>query len=252
MGIDISEEFKPIPVRRGSGPFGALLYSLRLTVDLQLATCVRFLKPRLAHVSGSLLDVGCGEMPFRSLLRADVRYTGLDVPQAFSFGMSDNKEIVSFDGTTIPFPDSSYDGVLCTEVLEHAADPIALINEMHRVLRSGGTLLVTVPFAARVHHSPYDFHRFTRFRLATLFSSFAEVEITERGNDIAVIANKLIVLCARLSRPKKLSHLAWTGPLSVLLAPFMVAALFCAHFSLLIGAGSKNDPLGYGVVARKA
>ena len=64
----------------------------------------------------------------------------------------------------------------------------------------GGTLLATVPFAARVHHAPYDFHRFTRFRLAALFKDFRDVEVEERGDDLAVIANKLIAVAMRLAR----------------------------------------------------
>ncbi|MGV1789425.1 class I SAM-dependent methyltransferase [Rhizobium sp. A37_96] len=251
MSVDVTEEFKPIPVRRTSGPLGKLLYCLRLVIDLQLLTCTRFLTPRLANVEGAVLDVGCGEMPFRPLLPANVRYTGLDVPQAVAFGMSDNKQIVAFDGKTIPLPDNSHDVLLCTEVLEHAVDPVTLIEEMHRVLRPGGLLLATVPFAARVHHAPYDFHRFTRFRLAAMFSSFDGVQIIERGNDIAVIANKLIVLSVRLANPKKSRNLFWTVPLLVLLAPCTIVALICAHLSLFLGTGSKDDPLGYGIVARK-
>lgn len=251
MDVDITEGFKPIPVRRPNGPLGALFYAFRLSVDLQLLTCTRFLEPRLARVDGALLDVGCGEMPFRPLLPATVHYTGLDIPQAASFGMSDHAQIVAFDGLSIPFPDNSYDVLLCTEVLEHAVDPMTLIAEMHRVLRPGGVLFATIPFAARVHHAPYDFHRFTRFRLSQLFAAFAEVQIVERGNDIAVIANKLIVLCVRLARPKRKSRLLWTLPLSALLAPFAMMALLSAHLSLSLGAGSKDDPLGYGVAARK-
>jgi hypothetical protein len=64
----VIEEFKPIPVRRSVGFVGDLRFRLRLLVDLQLLTCQRFLAPRLAVLKGSLLDVGCGEMPFRALL----------------------------------------------------------------------------------------------------------------------------------------------------------------------------------------
>jgi SAM-dependent methyltransferase len=251
MSVDVTEEFKPIPVRRPSGPLGRLLYRFRLVIDLQLLTCTRFLAPRLAHAEGDVLDVGCGEMPFRPLLPANVRYTGLDVPEAVAFGMSDNKQIIAFDGKAIPLPDNSHDVLLCTEVLEHAVDPVMLIEEMHRVLRPNGLLLATVPFAARVHHAPYDFHRFTRFRLAAMFSSFSGVEIIERGNDVAVIANKLIVLSVRLAKPKKLANSVWTLPMLVFLAPLTIVALVCAHLSLFLGTGSKDDPLGYGVVARK-
>lgn len=244
-----SEEFKPIPIRREDGVLGSLKFALRLAVDLQLLTCWRFLVPRLAGMHGAVLDVGCGEMPFRGLLPPDSVYTGLDVPQADDFGMQPHSDIVSFDGIKIPFGDESFDHVICTEVLEHAADPVALIAEMHRVLRRGGSLVVTVPFSARVHHAPYDFHRFTAYRLAQMFSGFQSADIRERGDDLAVIANKLIVLCMRLKPTSARSF--WRLPIMALSAPFAILALGIAHMSLYGGWGSGNDPLGYGILAVK-
>lgn len=245
-----AEAFKPIPVRRQAGALGSLLFGLRMLVDLQLLTCTRFLAPRLAAMRGRVLDVGCGEMPFRPLLPGGTHYVGLDVPQAGAFGMARHAELVEFDGRRIPFPDASFDHLLCTEVLEHAADPEALVAEMLRVLRPGGTLAVTVPFSARVHHAPHDHHRFTRYRLASLFAGFDSAEIAERGDDLAVIANKLIVVCMRLARPAP--AMLWRLPILLLLAPFALVALAIAHLSLLFGWGSAEDPLGYGVLARKA
>jgi SAM-dependent methyltransferase len=245
------EAFKPIPVRRSAGIIGDLRFNARLLVDLQLLTCQRFLAPRLAALKGSLLDVGCGEMPFRPLLPAGVKYTGLDVPAAGAFGMTRHPDIVDFDGRTIPFPDASFDNILCTEVLEHVEDPAGLVAEMRRVLRPGGTLVATVPFAARVHHAPYDFHRFTHFRLAKLFANFTKFEVDERGDDLAVIANKLIVVEMRLASARPPVALLWRIPIFVALAPFVLVALLVAHLSLAFGWGSRMDPLGYGVRAVK-
>jgi SAM-dependent methyltransferase len=247
----LQEEFKPIPVRRSVGLLGNVRFHLRMWVDLQLLTCQRFLAPRLGVLNGALLDVGCGEMPFRPLLPSGMTYTGIDVPASESFGMGRNFDIVYFDGKTIPFADASFDNVLCTEVLEHAEDPGCLIAEMLRVLRPGGTLLATVPFSARVHHAPHDFHRFTSFRLATLFSDFTHFEFEERGDDLAVIANKLVVVAARLARPRPYVALLWRLPILVLLSPLVLIALAVAHLSLLWGWGSRMDPLGYGVRAVK-
>ena len=243
----IAEEFKPIPIRRGEGALGRAGFALRMVADLQLLTCTRFLSPVLARLHGEVLDVGCGEMPFRGLLPAGVRYRGIDVPVADDFGMRRHPEIVDFDGLHIPFADASQDHVLCTEVLEHAEDPVALIAEMHRVLRPGGTLVATVPFSARVHHAPHDYHRFTPYRLARLFAAFEDATIEERGDDLAVIANKLIVVCARLANPRRPLRL----PLLLLAAPPALLALGVAHLSLWFGWGSKADPLGYAIIARK-
>lgn len=247
----VTEEFKPIPVRRSPGLVGSLLFRLRLLADLQLLTLVRFLKPRLATLRGSVLDVGCGEMPFRALLGKDAVYTGIDVKSATAFGMGVSAEIVTFDGSNIPFPDADFDHVLCTEVLEHVADPAALVAEMRRVLRPGGTLILTVPFSARVHHAPHDFHRFTCFALANLFKDFSHVDIVERGDDLAVISNKLIAVAARLLRPRPLVALVCRLPVFIILAPFVIAALCVAQLSLLFGWGSRMDPLGYAVTAVK-
>jgi SAM-dependent methyltransferase len=247
----VTEEFKPIPVRRTEGLLGDAKFALRLAVDLQLLTCQRFLAPRLAKLSGRLLDVGCGEMPFRALLAPGTSYTGIDVPSAQAFGMTQHPDIVPFDGRAIPFPDAVFDNILCTEVLEHVEDPQGLVEEMRRVLKPGGTLLATVPFAARVHHAPYDFHRFTRFRLASLFKDFRDVEVEERGDDLAVIANKLIAVAMRLAKSRPSVALLWRAPLLLLLAPVVLFALLVAHLSMAFGWGSRMDPLGYGVKAVK-
>ncbi len=247
----ITEDFKPIPVRRSPGILGAVLFNLRLTADLQLLTCVRFLAPRLYRMSGQVLDVGCGEMPFRPLLGPGASYTGIDVPSAQAFGMRKSPDIVAFDGRVIPFPDASFDHVLCTEVLEHVEEPSALIAEMLRVLRPCGTILVTVPFSARVHHAPFDFQRFTRFGLERLFLNFKDVELEERGDDLSVIANKFIAVAARLIKPRPFVALLWRLPILAALTPVVLVALFVAHLSMLYGWGSRMDPLGYAVQAIK-
>jgi SAM-dependent methyltransferase len=241
------EEFKPIPVRRGTGLVSDVLFAARLVLDLQLLTCVRFLQPHLAAAHGRVLDVGCGEMPFRGMLPADASYVGIDVPIADDFGMDRNPEIESFDGRVIPFSDGSFDCVLCTEVLEHAEDPVFLVGEMMRVLRPGGLLVATVPFAARVHHAPHDYHRFTRHRLEKMLVGFRDIVINERGDDLATIANKLVVVAARLSK----KAFTWRLPLFLLAGGVASIALALAHGSLIFGWGSKADPLGYGVIAQK-
>src|ERR1700761_2417525 len=123
-GKTIAESFKPIPVRRAGGLLGRGLFALRMVGDLQLLTCYCFLAPHLRRISGTVLDVGCGEMPFRDLLGPGARYTGIDVLAADAFGMRANDEVLHFDGVHIPFSDNLFDLVLCTEVLEHAEDPI--------------------------------------------------------------------------------------------------------------------------------
>ncbi len=65
------------------------------------------------------------------------------------------------DAGALPFPDDSVDAVLLLEVLEHLPDPRAALGEIARVLKPGGTLLLTMPFPYPVHDAPHDYQRYT-------------------------------------------------------------------------------------------
>jgi SAM-dependent methyltransferase len=53
--------------------------------------------------------------------------------------------MVRADATSLPFPHCSVDAVVILDVLEHLADPVAVLVEVRRVLRPGGSLVVSVP-----------------------------------------------------------------------------------------------------------
>ena len=77
-------------------------------------------------------------------------------------------------------PSASFDFVLCTEVLEHVSEPRRVCAELHRVLRPGGQILVTVPFVGELHEEPHDYHRFTSHGIeATLADAGFEVSAAE-------------------------------------------------------------------------
>lgn len=78
--------------------------------------------------------------------------------------------LVWHNGTS-PLPDASIDSALCTEALEHCPDPGSLLMEVHRVLKPGGSLLLTVPFLWPLHEVPHDWCRYTPFALRDLLES---------------------------------------------------------------------------------
>ncbi len=247
---DADEAFQPIPVRPASA--APLRFAMRCLVDLQLLTIQRFLKPHLVLFRGRVLDVGAGEMPWRELMPG-VDYVGIDVEGADRFGMRRNGDLIYFDGRVIPFPDGAFDHVLCVEVLEHVEAPDAFMRELARVLRPDGSLALTMPWSARLHHLPQDYQRFTRHALHAHLAraGFRDIAIEERGNDVAVVANKLVVIVASLVRWRGAGSL-WRLPLVVLTAPVAAAFVLAAHVSMATGSGSKDDPLGYGVTALRS
>ena len=139
-----------------------------------------------------LLDAGAGECQYKKHC-GHLKYVAQD--NAVYDGKGDTGlqtgswdfsqiDIVS-DILDIPEPDASFDAVLCTEVLEHLPDPVRAVDEMARLLRPGGTFIITAPFWSLTHFAPYHyatgFNRyFYEFHLGRL--GFDIVEMTPNGN----------------------------------------------------------------------
>jgi SAM-dependent methyltransferase len=140
-----------------------------------------------------VLDVGCGLKPYRNFF-ATTEYTGIDIAGG---GHSDEAKVVDayYDGHTIPFPDASFDTLICTQVLEHADDPEILMRECSRVLISGGTAFFSMPFTYPEHETPYDFRRFTRFEHTRLAekNGFSDITISQTTGFAGTFAQLLVV-----------------------------------------------------------
>lgn len=78
---------------------------------------------------------------------------------------------------SLPFPDQSYETLLCTEVLEHCHTPVVAVKEMARVLKPGGKLILTTRFVYPLHDVPNDYFRFTKYGLRRLFNEWEIVEL---------------------------------------------------------------------------
>ena len=65
------------------------------------------------------------------------------------------------DAAFAPFAENCFDAVICSELLEHVADPIPGLKEIHRVLRARGEVLICAPFLYRIHGDPYDYCRYS-------------------------------------------------------------------------------------------
>ena len=110
---------------------------------------------------GPTLDVGCGVMPYRDIFEKHTPYEGIEIETRHK---TNNKLALHFyDGNTFPLEDNYYSSVICFQVLEHCLDPELMLSECHRVLKEGGTLLLTMPLIWPEHEQPWDFQRFTYY-----------------------------------------------------------------------------------------
>lgn len=130
---------------------------------------------------GRVLDVGCGAASYRDLFP---QITTLDI--APREGMK--VDIVADAHDLSSIPDSSFDAVLCTEVLEHLHTPAEAVAEFRRVLVPGGLLLLSTRFIFPLHDVPGDYYRYTKYGLRHLLRNFTILEIAEEASTIETLA----------------------------------------------------------------
>jgi hypothetical protein len=112
---------------------------------------------------GPVLDVGCGEQPFRGLIeRSGRRYVGMDVVQ-------NSKASVDILSTLEEALDAErFPAILCTEVIEHVVDVDAAFAGLRRLCADNAVVVLTTPFVFPLHMEPYDFRRLTPHGIAQL------------------------------------------------------------------------------------
>lgn len=130
-------------------------------------------------LNGKTLNVGGGTHTYREF--ADEMVT-MDYFGENPSGQEINADVIADATKTFPFSDKEFDSVICTQLLEHIADPFFTISEIARVLKPGGNLILSTPFLERYHPDPNDYWRFTRQGLEHLLKQkFDFIEIQPVG-----------------------------------------------------------------------
>ncbi len=129
-----------------------------------------------ALARGRLLDLGCGDQPYRDLFAGRVtRYVGMERGRGRYLGSG---VAVWGDALHLPFPDGSFDTVLSNQLLEHVREPARLLQEIGRILTPEGHLILTAPHIWGLHEQPDDYFRFTPYGLQHLAEE-AGLEVLE-------------------------------------------------------------------------
>ena len=155
--------------------------------------------PALLDVApaGAVLDVGCGEQPFRALVGARRRgYVGMDVIQNSSQTVTVFGDLEHVEASATPYP-----FVLCTEVLEHVVDIDLSFRGLRRLTAPGGFVMMTVPFLFPVHMEPYDFRRLTQYGVARLaadhgFEVVSSARLGSASEALATLVEDISILPA--------------------------------------------------------
>ena len=206
--------------------------------DKALKACLK------AHAHGKLIDIGCGTKPYKGLYTPYVSYSfGVDHLEG-SHGLT--KVDIAATAYAVPVKDRSFDTILLTAVLEHLEEPAKALVEICRILKPGGTLILSVPLFWHLHEEPRDFYRYTKHGLRYLLKK-ADLQILELkplsgfwvtfGIELAYYLRKTT---SHFGRP-----LIWLG---IILGHCMQI------LSLIIDSIHKDEPFtwAYLVVAGKA
>jgi SAM-dependent methyltransferase len=138
---------------------------------------VESLQTVLADVPGpvrDVLDVWCGSRPYEDLLPPGARCVGLDVSDN-PYGVAD---VVSDE--FLPFPDASFDLLTCVQAFQYMPDPVRAVSEFARVLRPGGTAVVSLVFGDAYEGASFE-GRYTAHQLRQLFAGWDDVHVREDG-----------------------------------------------------------------------
>ncbi len=210
---------------------------------LALRELNRDVRAVLPTLEGRVLDLGCGQQPYRNHLSAAEAYVGCDIADA------PGVDVVISPGERLPFEDGAFDAVFSSQVFEHIADLGFTIGEIRRVLKAGGALVVSVPFMFQLHGAPHDYRRLSEFGAAQTLEGFRVTELRREG---AIGSTLSVLLLGWINVQMNANVLTWG--LKALLLPLWVPFCLAVNLAgLLLDLLDGTDSFYHNVllVARK-
>jgi SAM-dependent methyltransferase len=163
----------------------------RILLDRDLAEACR-------HIRGTVLDIGGGRRRGSFQPPQGANWIVLDVDRQL------NPRLLG-DAHNLPVKPGGIDYVKCTELLEHVEHPEAVIKELTRVLKPGGTLILSTPFNWGIHADPYDFQRLTDQKLKRMLEDNYNIRTLKRqGLYFTVMADMIRLGILNSRRPLRL------------------------------------------------
>ena len=196
------------------------------------------------YARGDLVDLGCGKVPLYEAYKDKISKcicVDWDNPFHENEFLDMNVDL----NKNLPFENNVFDTIILSDVLEHIQDPILLWNEMNRILRKDGILIMNVPFHYWIHDSPFDYYRYTRYALEYFAnkSNFQIISIDELGGVVEILTDFISKIISKIP----------------LIGKFLAMSIQWCNLQFLklkIGKKlktetSKHFVLSYGLVAKK-
>lgn len=196
--------------------------------------------PRFAK--GKLLDLGCGFVPLYEFYKNSVT-ENICVDWENSLHKNEILDVTCDISKPLPFSDNEFDSILSTAVLEHIYEPIGLIKECNRILKTGGNLILSSNFSYWEHEAPNDYLRHTQY----FFKKAAE----ENGFKIKVLEPIGDGMCVISDILEKISYSGRKNKWPLKILHKITDAIARYYWFKKRKPLFKEQPLGYFVVMEK-
>lgn len=183
-----------------------------------------------------ILNIGAGGETTSWLRQKNLKFKELDINPALK-----PDYILSIENMHL-IPDNSVDVIFLMEVLHHVQNPFNAVSEMKRILKNSGLIIGSTAFVFPICDAPYDYFRYTKYGIISLFKKFECPKLAERNSyfdTIYVILLRLFIIGS--IKEKVISMLLF--PFYIILLPFIAL--------LNLAAASQNATTGYFFIFKK-
>ena len=196
------------------------------------------------HVSGRLIDLGCGKVPLFAAYR---NYISENICVDWGETLHKNEYLDHECDLTkeLPFRDGEFNTVILSDVLEHLPQPEHIWKEMARILAVGGKALISVPFYYWLHEVPHDYYRYTEYGLRRFaqLHNFKVVLLKPLGGTPEILADILA---------KHLQYVPLIGNILAIGVQSLTSAFVRTNVGKRLSERtSKLFPFGYFLVVEK-
>ncbi len=189
------------------------------------------------YCHGNILDLGCGSVPMYEFYKAKAATVTCIDWENCAHETSHIDVFCDLNGK-LPFENDTFDTIIFSDVLEHLSNPLNTLSEIKRILKKDGRVLLNYPFLYGIHEAPFDYCRYTKYRIQTWIQELNMHIIVENeyGNLSVLFEHSLL----RMLKAKKGGK-------------YLISAFLKIFYSLNKNKISKNSthPYMYGYVIQK-
>jgi SAM-dependent methyltransferase len=158
------------------------------------------------YASGKLLDLGCGTVPLFGYYKQFVE-SNICADWDNCEHETSHVDVFCDLNMALPFEDNSFDTIILSDVLEHLSEPKFTLTEIRRILSPHGVLIMNYPFLYGLHETPYDYCRYTKYRIRTWVKELEMqiVEEKEYGGLFDLLEHSILRISKNIKGGRKVS-----------------------------------------------